>query len=130
MRIVQVVPRLPPPAEGVGSYALELARALAERHGTETLFHAASAHPPSHRAGALEEALEEARPSAVLLHYVNYGYQQRGCPVWLLHTLRRWRRGGTGRRLVTVFHEVYATGPPWRSSFWTMPLQRGIAAAM
>jgi hypothetical protein len=31
---------------------------------------------------------------------------------------------------VTVFHEVYATGPPWRSSFWTQPLQRRIAAAV
>lgn len=130
MRILQVVPLLPPPAEGVGSYAQELARALAESRGIETVFHAASAPAPPRRAGALELALEEAGPAAVLLHYANYGYQRRGCPFWLLPALRRWRRGGPGRRLVTVFHEVYATGPPWRSSFWTMPLQRGLAAAV
>jgi hypothetical protein len=31
------------------------------------------------------------------------------------------------RRLVTMFHELYAFGPPWRSSFWTSPVQRWIA---
>jgi hypothetical protein len=119
---------MPPPAEGVGSYAQELGRALAERRGIETVFHAAAVPPPRRRAAALEEALARAEPAAVLLHYANYGYQRRGCPFWLLRALRRWRRGGPGRRLVTVFHEVYATGPPWRSSFWTQPLQKGIAA--
>jgi hypothetical protein len=27
-----------------------------------------------------------------------------------------------------MFHEVYATGPPWASSFWLSPLQRSLAA--
>jgi hypothetical protein len=29
-----------------------------------------------------------------------------------------------------MFHEIYAFGLPWRSSFWTMPLQRSIAARL
>jgi hypothetical protein len=29
--------------------------------------------------------------------------------------------------LITVFHEVYASGPPWRSSFWLSPRQRSLA---
>jgi hypothetical protein len=27
-----------------------------------------------------------------------------------------------------MFHELYASGPPWASSFWTSPFQRGLAA--
>lgn len=142
MNVVQVVPRLPPPAEGVGSYALALARALETACGLGSRFLAAdpptagewdldgfdaAAIPAGPRAEALTGRLTEAE--VVLLHYANYGYQRRGCPAWLLHAVRRWRREG-GRRLVTVFHEVYATGPPWRSSFWTFPVQRRIAAGV
>ncbi|MFL6233508.1 MAG: glycosyltransferase family 1 protein [Thermoanaerobaculia bacterium] len=123
MRVLQIVPRLPPPAEGVGSYALCLERALAG-HGISTRF--LTAEPPEDT--GLARRLEEAEEDALLLHYANYGYQRRGCPFWLPGALRRWRRGR--RRLVTVFHEVYATGPPWRSSFWTRPFQRRIAAAV
>jgi hypothetical protein len=116
MRVLQIVPRLPPPEEGVGSYALCLERALTG-HGISTCFLTAEE-------GGLAQRLERAEADAVLLHYANYGYQRRGCPFWLPGALRRCRR------LVTVFHEVYATGPPWRSSFWTQPFQRRIAAAV
>ncbi|HEY3569719.1 MAG TPA: glycosyltransferase family 1 protein [Thermoanaerobaculia bacterium] len=118
--LLQIVPRLPPPEEGVGSYALCLERALAG-HGISTRFLTAE--------GGLIPSLEESEEEALLLHYANYGYQRRGCPFWMPGALRRWRRRG-GRRLVTVFHEVYATGPPWRSSFWTQPFQQRIAAAV
>ncbi len=122
MRVLQIVPSLPPPDEGVGSYALRLERALAER-GISTRFLTMAE-------GGLARGLEGAEEDALLLHYANYGYQRRGCPFWLPGALRRWRRGGGSRRLITVFHEVYATGPPWRSSFWTQPFQRRIAAAV
>ena len=118
MRVLQIVPRLPPPEEGVGSYALCLERALAV-HGISTHFLTAEE-------GGLARRMEEAEADAVLLHYANYGYQRRGCPFWLPGALRRSR----ARRRVTIFHEVYATGPPWRSSFWTQPFQRRIAAAV
>lgn len=138
MRIVQIVPRLAPPPEGVGGYAEALAGALRGR-GVETRFvvgdptweglsEELAASPVAARtAGALIEELDGA---AVLLHYVSYGYERRGCPLWLVEALARWRRGGRERRLVTVFHEVYATGPPWRSSFWLSPLQRKLAATL
>lgn len=119
MRVLQIVPSLPPPDEGVGSYALCLERALAG-HGISTRFVTAEG-------GELSQRLERTEADAILLHYANYGYQRRGCPFWLLDALRRRPRE---RRLVTVFHEVYATGPPWRSSFWTQPFQRRIAAAV
>jgi hypothetical protein len=123
VRVLQIVPSLPPPDEGVGSYALCLERALAG-HGISTCFLTAED-------GGLARRLEEAEAAdALLLHYANYGYQRRGCPLWLPGALHRWHRGAGNRRLITVFHEVYATGPPWRSSFWTQPVQRRIAAAV
>ena len=122
MRIVQITPRLPPPAEGVGSYALALAGALEDR-GIATRFLAAT--EISRNAEALAAFLAEEKPDAVLLHYANYGYQSRGCPVWLVDGLDRWQG-----RLVTFFHEVWASGPPWRSSFWLSPVQRRLAARL
>ncbi|HEV2844006.1 MAG TPA: glycosyltransferase family 1 protein [Thermoanaerobaculia bacterium] len=127
MRIVQIAPRLPPPAEGVGSYALALAGAL-EGHGIATRFLASTEIP--RKAEAVAAFLEGEKPDAVLLHYANYGYQSRGCPVWLVDGLDRWRDRGPGRRLVTFFHEVWASGPPWRSSFWLLPVQRRLAARL
>jgi hypothetical protein len=124
--VIQIVPRLPPPAEGVGSFALSLAEALRGRHGISSRF-VASAPPDA--AGLSRRLAEEAgteRP--VLLHYAGYGYHPRGCPRWLVDGLREHRR--RGGRLVTMFHEVYAGGPPWRSSFWLSPLQRRLAAEL
>jgi len=121
--MIQIVPRLPPPEEGVGSFALALAGALRDRHGIASRFAAVAASP-----AALGEALAGA-DLPVLLHYAGYGYQPRGCPTWLVAGLRDWKRR-EGGRLVTFFHEVYAGGPPWRSSFWLSPLQRRLAAEL
>ena len=134
-RIVQIVPHLPPPVEGVGAYAAALADVLAKRFDVETRFLVGDpawsggngARPvPARTAAGLAGDL--GNESTALLHYVNYGYQRRGCPVWLVEGLARWHAGGTGRRLIVLFHEVWASGPPWRSSFWLQPLQRRLAA--
>lgn len=117
MLVIQIVPRLPPPVEGVGSHAQALAGALAA-HGIETRFVTGGAVPDPDEKGP------------VLLHYANYGYHRRGCPARLVDGLVRWRQRGAGRRLITLFHEVWATGPPWRSSFWLAPRQRQLAATL
>jgi hypothetical protein len=141
MELIQIVPHLPPPDEGVGNYALALSGQLRDRLGIEARFvvgdpawpgspelgGGTAVRIPVRRAEALPALLGE---SAVLLHYAGYGYQSRGCPAWLVDGLLLWQRSDAGRRLVTIFHEVYAGGPPWRSSFWTSPLQRRLAAAL
>jgi len=58
----------------------------------------------------------------MLLHYVNYGYQKRGVPFGLLSILRRMRRQHRSK-LLTIFHELYASGPPSSSAFWLQPIQ-------
>ncbi len=134
MKWVQIVPRLPPPEEGVGGIALALAAALAGR-GFVCRFVVPTPHGAAARRAELDvieilpepEALASALRGAerVVLHYAGYGYHPRGIPQWLAAGLAR-----TDGALWTQFHEVWATGPPWRSSFWLSPLQRRIAKAI
>lgn len=143
MKIVQIVPRLPPAICGVGDYARLLAGAM-RPHGIETRFVVADAawrgeadvegfgvehlaHPS--RDGLLQ-ALENVGADAVLLHFVGYGYDRTGCPWWLIEGLKTWRVGRSERRLLTMFHELYAIGPPWRRAFWTWRTQLSILARL
>jgi hypothetical protein len=139
--LVQLVPRLPPAIDGLGDYAAGLAARLAARHGLASRFlvgdpawqasegSPAGARPlPRRTADELVAAIAaDGGSSTVMLHFVNYAYQSRGCPWWLVEGLTRWRRAAPQRRLVVMFHETYAFGPPWRSAFWLSPLQRLIA---
>lgn len=79
-------------------------------------------------AGELARALERASLRTVLLHYSGYGFARRGVPAWLVGGLERWKAGGPERRLVVMFHELWASGPIWRSSFWTSRMQRLVTA--
>lgn len=65
----------------------------------------------------------------LILHYVNYGYQARGIPFGLGRTVRELRHKCPGR-LLTIFHELYASGSPWESAFWLQPLQKRIAGTL
>jgi hypothetical protein len=133
--IFQIAPAVAPTVCGVGDHALLLAHHLRDSHGIETTFGVVEAAErfvldgfqvvPLRRSANSITTLAGEYPR-VLLHYANYGYQKRGCPVWLLQGLREWLAGVPGRRLVTMFHELYAHGKPWQSSFWTHPLQKAI----
>ena len=128
-QVIQIVPRLPPAITGVGDYAVLLAGELAKAHGWQTRFLNASAdglrievankfhveHLAQRRVSSLVDALDRLVPpgTPLYVHYVGYGYQKRGCPYWLVRGLERWRRSGEGRRLVVMFHELFASGPIW-----------------
>jgi len=146
MEIVQIVPAFPPAVSGIGDYALLLAEELRHRHHLHTRFivgdpdwaGAAEAdgfpvtRVNTRSAKSIEWLLNE-RAGAdlpVLLHYVGYGYEKRGCPLWLVKGVEEWRRAPGYRFLATMFHELYAFGPPWRSSFWTSPLQRWLTTRL
>ncbi len=144
MDLVQIVPTLPPAVSGVGDYATLLARELLARHGVGTRFivggdpgwNSPAAVAPFSAAvvrarstAALRDLLDG--PAVVLLHYVPYGYANRGCPFWLVDAVEKWKRSaGSSARLLLFFHEVYASGPPWSSAFWTHPFQRRLAARL
>jgi hypothetical protein len=143
MQIISIVPRLPPAIDGVGDYALNLARQLKKDFDLETHFivgnptrvdakdsqefpaNQVKLYSAENLLGLLPNNCQQT--STVLLHYVGYGYAKRGCPFWLINALEKWRTANINCSLVTMFHEVYATGPIWSSSFWLSPLQKNLA---
>src|SRR5262249_25616277 len=89
---------------------------------------------PKRKAQILADTLQllsaETDARAVVLHFSGYGYQERGVPVWLVQGFRIWNRRAGRVPLLTIFHELYATGQPWQSAFWLSPLQREIARSI
>ena len=133
--LLQIVPKVPGGIDGVGDYALTIAKRLRDKFGCDTVFATFKTSSTENAAGfevlSLDRLLAQLsrKYDHVLLHYVNYGFQKRGVPFRLLsilHELRRQHRG----RLVTIFHELYASGPPWSSAFWLQPLQIHLAKSV
>jgi hypothetical protein len=142
LAVLQIVPRRTPQPDGVGDYATLLAEALFERFGWVSRFiigtPAETEAPvedrwlnsalPARNAGALARQLAELcqdpQTHAVLVHISGYGYQKRGTPFWFLKGLRAWRRNDKHTRLIGIFHELFATGRVWNSSFWLSRAQR------
>jgi len=132
--VLQIVPHQPGTFDGVGDYALNLARALSSDHGIATTFAVAGRTSVTAKEGFavisgldLDQTAELAQKCEhVILHYVNYGYQARGVP-FSLRAFAKQLRSQLRGRWVTTFHELYASGPPWKSAFWLRPLQVGIA---
>lgn len=143
--LIQIVPRRSVEPEGVGDYARLIAARLLRDHGWRTIFIAATALPserrlrddwqthelPSRSADALIVAL--ARIAAeypdvpIIVHLSAYGYHDKGAALWLATALENWRRAHPAVPIVTIFHELFATGPVWRSAFWLGPVQAHIA---
>ena len=131
--VLQIVPHQPGTFDGVGDYALNLAKALESVYRIRTTFLVAGSTSISSKEGfdiISGLNLESARGySRVILHYVNYGYQPRGVP-FELRAFVKQLRAQSATRWVTTFHELYASGPPWKSSFWLRPFQVRIARDM
>jgi hypothetical protein len=129
--IVHIAPQLPPAIDGVGDYCWHVWKHWPDvdtqfrflvLHGAEkTRAVESSVQVDEFRPGTLHEVLEAAGARTVVLHYVGYGFQPKGVPLWLPPALERWRSEGSARRLVTMFHEMYATSSPLRSPFWVKP---------
>ena len=133
--LLQIVPRVPGGIDGVGDYALTIATRLRDKFGCDTVFATFKNSSAENAAGfevsSLEGLLDDAsrKYDHTLLHYVNYGFQKRGIPFRLLSILRALRQQHRGR-LLTIFHELYASGPPWTSAFWLRPLQVHLAKSV
>lgn len=147
--VLTLVPRLPPVVDGLGDYGLRLAQGLRSSWQIETHFLVGDPRAqnsglldsfPVHRVecqsvnGLLEalNILSALTPnlSTILLHYVGYGYAKRGCPLWLVEGLERWKRARSDRQLVTMFHEVYANPQGWNSQLVTSVFQKHLAARL
>lgn len=142
MRLLHLLPRVPPAICGVADYAWNLALALRSREAVESTFLAAGSawvEPgsqttfPVHRlahasAGSLHNWLtrHQDRHNAVLLHLSPYGFDKRAVPWWLAGAISRQARSPHAPPCITFFHELYADGPPTTSAFWLKPLQKAV----
>jgi hypothetical protein len=141
-QLIQIVPTLPPLIGGVGDYAHCLALQLLKDFHLSTHFlvfdqswggdlkgsnYAVS--PVSQNCASLLQQLDTCveSGSTILLHYVGYGYSKQGTPTWLINGLYRWKTNNPTGRIVTMFHEIAASGPPWSRTFWLSGFQIRLA---
>ena len=145
MNLIQIVPGLLPKFDGIGDYAMQIARRLRERHQINTSFIVGdpaweggevegfyAAKIASRTADGLLDAVTaceraiQSESVPLLLHFSPYGYQKRGYPLWLQRALEQWPASRQAR-LNTVFHELEVhSSRPWSSAFWVSPLQRNL----
>jgi hypothetical protein len=148
--VIAIVPKLPPAIDGVGDYALNIARQLRKDFNIQTHFIVGDptwagtaeiegftvSQVNSLSSNALISTLLDLDSIAqdntpVLLHYVGYGYAMRGCPNWLVDGLQQWKGVNPSKSLSIMFHEISASGrPPWTSAFWLSFLQKRLAARL
>jgi hypothetical protein len=155
-RIVQVLPRFRPNMDGVTDYALQSAQLARDKFGIDTQFLIcepdgqtndqfdgfAIAHLPEKTAVALFDVLSRIvsdlsvcdnlkrgqTTCSIVLQYSGYGYNQDGAPIWLLQALQKFvAKKPHQLSIATIFHELYATSPPWRRAFWYAGRQKRVA---
>lgn len=142
MKILQILPRVPPALCGIGDYTWGIARRLREEHGIASSFLSAGTgwtqpqgeteFPVFRLAQLTAQALTNfmaartGEHDAVVLHMSPYGYQKRGVPLWLAAGWRRIAAMKAAPCMITMFHELYASGPPTSSAFWSQPLQKWV----
>lgn len=140
-KILHISPVFPPKISGVGDYASILSHSLQSQSLGSLHIHLGTrdnfVSPPQNNAPkylssttGILKAISEICPDAALIHYVGYGYSPKGIPFWLLLALLKMRKNSPGIHVVTMFHELYASGMPWQSAFWLSPLQRFITAGI
>jgi hypothetical protein len=125
---------------GIADYAAILGAALDERGISQTYIvggHAASEHRTRICANFpsavvldclsprdLLRSLAALEAKTLIVHYSGYGYAPRGGPLWLAEGLEQWKNLRKCLRLIVMFHETWASGLPWQSSFWVSWIQR------
>lgn len=104
---------------GIESHVIELSQALAN---TQSLLDRVLSLANAGNQPNSQETF------SLLIHFSGYGYEQRGLCFWLLREVEQAKaRRGDRLRVVTMFHELFASGPLWGSAFWLSPLQARIA---
>ncbi|HEV8071809.1 MAG TPA: hypothetical protein VGP76_29105 [Planctomycetaceae bacterium] len=148
--IIHLVPQLPPANCGVGDYATLVGHKLSELRPETHCGYVACGHREAEQPvrspgwrdatgrcdavhlwraiARVAEELTDGRTDCVSLavHYSGYGFAANGAPRWLAEALNRRPPQFSAARIVTVFHELYATGWPWRKAFWMSAQQRNV----
>lgn len=146
MKLIHIVDSLPFDIGGVSDYAYKLSYGLKDKYNIDTFFitvkkfdHYDKTHFDkiyniynqnnlyeivSH---IIDQYFEKEEQVKIVLEYVGYGYQKRGCPIWLLSELKKLK-SRYSIQLTTMFHELYAVSNNFMTStFWLSWLQKYIA---
>ena len=143
MRLIQIVPGIRPQLDGIGDYALQLARRLRDDHGIMTSFlvgnpdwqgsevegFPASAVTQQSSTSLVEsvghiEATAGEHDVQILAQFGVYGYAKRGCPYWFVEGWEALQKSRPYRMHV-AFHELEnSSWKPWSSTFWVSRIQR------
>jgi hypothetical protein len=145
IRVISIVPRLHPSTDGVGDYALCLARQLRKDYEIETQFIVGDpdwdgpcivenfnvsrleTRSPTSLASTIE-ALQEEISSTIIVHLSGYGYAKWSIYDWLINGLKEWRSKEDKSHIITFFHETYSYSlRPWKHNFWLAPAQKRLA---
>jgi len=139
--VLQIVSGFSPDIDGMGDFSRHLGNALLKERNIRSHFlvyrrprqalnvaeiapNSISYPPDATPAALLSHASELVRSNhfrAVLLHYGPYAYSRDGKP----HAVQEAITALAAKtRMLVYFHELYATGRPWRRSFWTNSEQR------
>jgi len=132
--LIQVVPRLTPGRCGVSDQAVLLAKGIKDEFGIESAFVVLNSDARSglpnpvvycRPSELLENGLKltKGQPGSMLVHVSGYGYSPDGAPALLAEALAGIRRSGRFR-VAAYFHELFATGMPWKKAFWFSGRQR------
>ncbi|MCE7067144.1 hypothetical protein [Dyadobacter sp. CY326] len=130
-RIVHITPTLPPAINGLGDFSFLLSQTLEELYPSEAFFLVKDL-PPGNKAGQVTEfsaadfytKLSDCRPDVVMLHFVNYAYQEKGLPFYMPKALKKLKQH-TNCKVLVYFHELYATSTSMlRTAYYTTYLQK------
>jgi len=138
MKLIQIVPKLPPEVDGIGDYAFFLAQQLLNNHQVKTDFIVCNpGFKPGPEATSSKvlvlhqrqaQSLIESVPNdadTILLHYSDYPYDPKfGSPFWLLSALEQLKKNRTFK-IVVMFHEF----PCFylRKNLYLLPIQKYVA---
>lgn len=141
-RVLQIVSHFAPTACGVGDYTRLLGAELMRQQGVHSqIFVADETWSEGRQSVGWEVRLLRRRretwtdllerpPVGAVLQYSGYGYARRGAPIWLLRAVQSFKRHFPKVPLITMFHEVAASGPITTSAFWMRPLQLYVARSL
>jgi hypothetical protein len=139
--ILQMVSGFKPSIDGMGDFARRLGNVLWQRSNFRSHFvvyrtpaipfdareiHPSSiSYPTKTSPSAFFEEVAKLRRQhnfdCALLHYGSYAYSPNGRPAAFVEMIEELAKD---MRVLVCFHEVYASGMPWKRAFWTKREQR------
>lgn len=130
IKLLHILPRLPPAICGIGDQTTYLADALRQEHGIESHF-----LPAGHELRVPHELWPKLQAqfeaiNAVTIQYSCYGFQKRGIPFHLIRAIKRLRLSRPHLPVLTMFHELAASGPITSSAFWLGRIQRSLVGRL